>query len=57
LIPEYLRDFAKIKEKVVFAGVHNRVELWNEDSWSQYKNKVVMEADALAEKLGQVGAF
>ncbi len=57
MIPEYLRDFAKIKEKVVFAGVHNRVELWNEDSWSQYKNKVVMEADALAEKLGQVGAF
>jgi MraZ protein len=57
LIPEYLRDFAKIKEKVVFAGVHNRVELWNENAWKEYKNKVVREADALAEKLGQVGAF
>ena len=57
LIPEYLRDFAKIKEKVVFAGVHNRVELWNENAWKEYKVKVVKEADALAEKLGQAGAF
>lgn len=57
LIPEYLRDFAKINEKVVFAGVFNRVELWNESAWKEYKNKVVKQADALAEKLGQVGAF
>ena len=57
LIPEYLRDFAKIEEKVVFAGVHNRVELWNENAWNEYKDKVVKQADALAEKLGQVGAF
>ena len=57
LIPEHLRKFAKIEENVVFAGVHNRVELWNEDVWSEYKDKVVKQADALAEKLGQVGAF
>lgn len=57
LIPEYLREFAKIKEKVVFAGVHNRVELWNEKNWNAYKDRVVNEADALAEKLGQIGAF
>lgn len=57
LVPEYLREFAKIKTSVVFAGVHNRVELWNETMWKAYTQKVVKEADALAEKLGQVGAF
>lgn len=57
LIPEHLRTFAQIKEKVVFAGVHNRVELWNEGAWNEYKDKVVKQADALAEKLSGIGAL
>lgn len=57
LIPEHLRNFAEIKEKVVFAGVHNRVELWNEGAWNEYKDKVVKQADALAEKLSGIGAL
>lgn len=57
LIPEHLRHFAKLDNKVVFAGVHNRVEIWNEAHWNSYKQKVSKEADALAEKLGSIGAI
>lgn len=57
LIPEHLRSFAQINTKVVFAGVYNRVEVWNEDSWEEYKDKVVKGADDMAEKLGDVGAL
>jgi MraZ protein len=57
LIPEHLRSFAQINTKVVFAGVYNRVEVWNEDSWEAYKDKVVKGADDMAEKLGDVGAL
>ncbi len=57
LIPEYLRDFAKLTGKVVFAGVHNRVEVWDETAWISYKKKVRAEADRLAQKLGEIGAI
>lgn len=57
LIPDYLREFANLESKVVFAGVHNRVEIWNETRWNEYKMKVSGEADALAEKLGSIGAI
>ncbi len=57
LLPEHLRTFAKINSKVVFAGVYNRIEIWNETVWEEYKNKVVKGADDIAEKLGDIGAL
>jgi len=55
LIPDFLRDFADLKAKVVFAGVHSRVEVWNEKRWIEYKAKIAQQADMMAEKLGEVG--
>ncbi|MDA8611460.1 division/cell wall cluster transcriptional repressor MraZ [Candidatus Pacebacteria bacterium] len=57
LIPEHLREFAKIDSKVVFAGLYNRIEVWNEKTWETYKNQVVKNADQMAEKLGDIGAL
>jgi len=57
LIPDYLREFAGVKDKAFFIGVHKRIEIWNETKWEEYKKKVVREADGLAEKLSQIGAF
>ncbi|MFT5179836.1 MAG: MraZ protein [Candidatus Paceibacteria bacterium] len=57
LIPEHLRKFAKVISKVVFAGVYNRIEVWDEKGWEQYKAKVVKNADQMAEKLGDIGAL
>ncbi len=56
LIPDFLRQFAGLASKVIFAGVHNRVEIWNEERWSKYKQKVAGEVDAMAQKLGEIGA-
>lgn len=58
LIPEFLREFADMKEgKAVFAGVHSRVEVWDESRWKAYKTKVLKQADQLAEKLGEIGVI
>lgn len=57
LLPEHLKAFAKLGEKVVFAGVHNRIELWSEPRWNEYQRRIEGQADALAEKLGEIGAF
>ncbi len=57
LVPDFLRDRAGLKNKVVIIGVSSRVEIWNEKAWSEYKKVVEKQADTLAEKLGQVGVL
>ena len=55
LVPDFLREYADLKAKIILIGVQDRVEIWNEKSWAQFKKGVVKRADSLAEKLGQVG--
>lgn len=55
LIPDGHKEYAGLKTKVVLAGVHNRVELWNEKAWIDYTKRIQKQADALAEKLGELG--
>jgi len=57
LIPENLCSFAHIKTKVVFAGVYNRVEIWDETAWKTTNEQLAQNADQIAEKLGEIGAI
>lgn len=57
LIPDYLKNFADLGEKVVIVGVYKRFELWNERKWEEYKAKIEGETDSLAEKLGEIGVY
>ncbi len=57
LVPDFLKDFAKLDTKVVLAGIHDRVEIWDDNRWTEYKAKIEMQADALAEKLSDIGVF
>jgi MraZ protein len=55
LVPEFLKKFAGLGASIVFAGVHNRVEIWDETRWTTYKKQVESQADQFAEKLGEIG--
>ncbi|PJE64111.1 MAG: cell division/cell wall cluster transcriptional repressor MraZ [Candidatus Ryanbacteria bacterium CG10_big_fil_rev_8_21_14_0_10_43_42] len=57
LVPEHLKLYAGIQQSVVVTGVHSRLEIWDEEVWYAYKQKVEKDADALAEQLGEIGAF
>ncbi len=57
LVPDFLKDFASLGTNVVLAGIHNRIEIWDEEKWTEYKRKIELEADALAEKLGEIGVL
>ena len=57
LIPDFLKEFAGLTTKVVLAGIHDRVEIWNEKKWIDYKRHIEKQADALAEKLGGIGVL
>lgn len=55
LVPEFLKEFAGIKNPVIFAGVHDRIEIWNDKRWQDYKKRIEADAEGMAEKLGSVG--
>ncbi len=57
LLPDFLKEFANLKNKVIVTGVHSRVEIWNEKAWDDYKRRIEKEADSLAEHLGDIGAI
>lgn len=57
LVPDYLKQFANLSTKVVFAGVYDRVELWNDTRWETYKKTIEKQADMFAEKLGDVNSL
>jgi len=55
LIPDYLKTYALLKKKVVIAGVYNRVEIWDEGKWQEYKKKTETTVGDIAEKLKELG--
>lgn len=57
LIPEHQKEFAGLKKTVVFAGVSDRVEVWDAETWKAYKSRIEKQADSMAEKLGEIGAL
>ena len=57
LLSDHHKQFAGLKRSVVFAGVSDRVEVWDSELWKAYKEKIEKQAEAMAEKLGEVGAL
>lgn len=52
LIPDFLKDRIGLKDRAAIIGVEDRVEVWNDKVWLQYREVVEKQADQLAEKLG-----
>jgi len=57
LIGDVHKEFAKLKKRIVFAGVSDRVEIWDADAWKKYKERIERQAEQMAEKLGEIGAL
>lgn len=57
LIPDFLKQYGNLGSKVIVAGVKNRLELWNEESWNTYTQQVEQNIEQLAEGLTQLGVL
>ena len=55
IIPDYLRRYADINKKAVIAGLYNRLEVWDEEKWEEYKNKSESNSEDIAESLAELG--
>jgi MraZ protein len=54
LIPEHLRQAAKLEKEVVIVGSFNRIEIWDRHTYHQYFDQITKKAEAIAEAVGQV---
>ncbi len=51
LVPEYLKDFAKIKRDVVIVGVSNRIEIWSKEIWHEFYKNTKDSFEKIAENM------
>jgi MraZ protein len=54
-IPQSLREYAGIQKDVVTLGAVNRIEVWSEENWNQYKEENEKSFDMIGEKLADLG--
>ena len=55
VIPDYLKEYAHLQKQVVVAGLYDRLELWDDERWQQFKKRSEKESDQIAETLGTMG--
>lgn len=51
ILPEYLREYAKMVRKVVVTGLFNHLEIWDEKEWANYKAHTEKDSANIAEAL------
>lgn len=57
LLPDALKKFANLNNKVVLIGMHKRIEIWGQDEWEKYSNRAMGEAESVANRLGELGVL
>lgn len=55
VLPDYLRDYAKLGKKVIVTGLYDRLEIWDEAEWKTYKERTEAESGEIAEQLADLG--
>jgi MraZ protein len=51
IIPKNLSEYAGLGEKLVYIGLGNRVEIWDEDKWNEHDKFVSAHAGEFVEEL------
>lgn len=55
LIPNNLREHAKLTKDAVIIGVAARIEIWSKEEWISYNNDDSLSYDSIAEKMAELG--
>ncbi|MCF6157573.1 MAG: division/cell wall cluster transcriptional repressor MraZ [wastewater metagenome] len=57
LIPQYLKDLAKIRKSVVILGISSRIEIWDEETWKRFELEHEETFEEIAEDLFRLDHF
>ena len=55
LIPENLRQPAALNKKAIVIGLYDKIEIWDEETWKEYRGKTEKNAVEIAEQLSDLG--
>ena len=51
LIPDYLKEYAKLKKNIIIIGVSSRIEIWDKDKWEEFYRSSKENYEEIAERL------
>lgn len=51
ILPLYLREFAEIKDEIVFVGLSRYVEIWDKKRWEDYRKNLEKNINDIAKQL------
>lgn len=55
LLPSYLRTYANLKKQAVVTGLYNRLEIWNDTAWKEFKTKTEQDTEDINNHLVSLG--
>ena len=55
IIPQYLRQYAHLNKQVTLAGLHNHIEVWDQEKWNRYQSGIDQESDSYTQTLKEIG--
>jgi MraZ protein len=54
LIPQGLREYARLNSDAIIIGLYDRLEIWNPEDWTNVKEKVEENPETIAEQLQEL---
>ena len=51
LIPDYLKEYAKLSKNIMIIGVSNRIEIWDRNKWEEFYKSSKQNYEEIAERL------
>lgn len=54
VVPEYLRNYAKLETEIIFAGIQRFAEVWDKKQWEEHQEKLSKNIESVAERLAGV---
>ncbi|MCK4519895.1 MAG: division/cell wall cluster transcriptional repressor MraZ [Candidatus Omnitrophica bacterium] len=51
ILPEYLKEFARIQREIVIIGVADRIEIWGKEGWDRFYQESKKRFEEMAENL------
>ncbi len=55
LIPQNLREYAKLEKDITIVGLDRRAEIWNKTNWDIHNDRFIQNTDAVALQMEELG--
>lgn len=55
VLPQFLREYAALRDEVVVVGVYGRIEIWSREGWDAERSVAEEQSSVFAEHLADLG--